>query len=292
MRLNKALAAAGVCSRRGGDELIKAGAVRVNGLPVESAGMSIDPAADVVEVHGKRIHVPVPEEREHRYILLHKPPEVMTTLRDPQGRTTVLDILGAMAVTGTLGGTFAPTAKDDRLFPVGRLDFYSEGLLLLTTDGELTHRLTHPSFHLPKRYEVRVRGRVTEDKLETMRRGMRLSDGEALAPVQARILGVDQGTRSTTLEMVLIQGVNRQIRRMCKDLQLTVLSLKRVSQGDVELGGLKRGQWRDLKPAEVRALRQAVGLDAPAGGKPARAALRKKTAPEKSRHGKTTPKKG
>jgi 23S rRNA pseudouridine2605 synthase len=249
VRLNKALAAAGICSRRGGDELIKAGAVRVNGEVVESPGLTVDPAADVVEVHGKRVRILSPEDRPHRYILLHKPPQTMTTRHDPQGRTTVLDLLPA-------------EAKSERLFPVGRLDYYSEGLLLLTTDGELTHRLTHPSHHLPKRYEVRVRGRVTEDKLNTMRQGMRLSDGEKLAPVEVRTAHVDHAHKSTTLEMVLIQGVNRQIRRMCKDLKLTVLSLKRVGQGSLQLGGLKRGQWRDLTAEEVRSLREEVGLPA------------------------------
>jgi 23S rRNA pseudouridine2605 synthase len=146
-----------------------------------------------------------------------------------------------------------------RPVPVGRLDFFSEGLLLLTTDGDLTHRLTHPSHHMPKVYHLLVRGPVGPEKLEAMREGMTLAEGEQLAPVEAKVL--ESKDNKTLLELVLVQGVNRQIRRMCRDLDLTVLRLSRVAQGPLRLGELPSGKWRRLHSDEVLALRRAVGLD-------------------------------
>lgn len=242
VRLNKYLAQCGVASRRGADELIAAGAVTVNGGPVTEAGMRIDPATDAVTVHGKPV---APPAGTSRTFLLHKPVQVVTTLRDPQGRRTVLDLL-------------PPEIARLRPVPVGRLDFLSEGLLLLTTDGELCHRLSHPRYHLPKIYHVRLRGQVPDNALAAMRRGMRLAEGDEAAGVEVRVL--ESSPRETRLEMELVQGLNRQIRRMCRDLGLSVLQLTRMAQGSLELGGLKPGQWRELDRAEVAALRRAVGL--------------------------------
>ncbi len=243
LRLNRALAQAGVCSRRKADELIQAGRVRVNGALVESPGLRIDPARDTVAVDGRTIALGRDEEL---YLLLHKPPHVMTTLSDPEGRGTVLDLL-------------PPDLAAQRPVPVGRLDYMSEGLLLLTTDGELTLRLTHPRYHLPKVYQVQVRGRVAPEALAVIRKGQRLSDGTKLAPAEVRVL--HQDARNTLLELTLIQGVNRQIRRMCQDLGLTILFLRRSAQGPVQLGDLPRGAWRRLRADEVAALRGSVGLD-------------------------------
>ncbi len=244
IRLNKALAAAGICSRRAADALIERGAVSINGERVESPGVRVFPGKDVVAVNGVPVNLHSAEEG-FQYIMLNKPARVVTTAKDPQGRTTVLDLL-------------PESMRSARLFPVGRLDFFSEGLLLLTDDGELTYRLTHPKWHLPKVYRLRIRGKVDEAALRTMRSGMTLEEGEHLAPVEVRVVREEQGT--TTLEMTLIQGVNRQIRRMCRDLNITVLTLRRLHIGPVSLTGLERGKARVLTSEETLALRQAVGL--------------------------------
>ena len=243
-RINKALASAGVCSRRHADALIASGRVTVNGAVVTEAGLRIDPARDALAVDGAPVNL-APEIPIT--LALHKKPGVVTTASDPEGRPTVFD------------GLPEPW-RDKRLFPVGRLDFFSEGLILLTTDGELALRLTHPRWHVAKRYRVSVRGRVTPDMLGIMARGMRLAEGERLAPVAARVVEGPAQDRSI-LEMELHQGVNRQIRRMCRDLGLTVLRLARISQGPVALGDLPPGACRELTPAELAALRRSVGLD-------------------------------
>jgi len=244
LRLNKALAQAGVCSRRAADELILAGRIAVNGEIVATPGVSVDPAVDVVSLDGRPIASPAHTGRT--VLLLHKPAMVVTTSKDPQKRQTVLDLL-------------PDKANAARLFPVGRLDYFSEGLLLLTDDGELAYRLTHPKWHLPKTYRVLVRGELTPDKLALMRHGMTLAEGDTIAPV-----GLTHDTPrpdgNTWLTMVLIQGLNRQIRRMCRDLELTVLRIIRVSQGPIELGDLPKGASRELAPREIAALRAAVGL--------------------------------
>lgn len=245
MRLNKALAAAGCCSRRQADSLIAAGRVTVNGHPVTELGAKIDPTRDRLALDGRPV-TPAPAA-EALTLMLHKEPGVVTTARDPEGRTTVFDNL-------------PPPYRARRLFSVGRLDYFSEGLLLLTTDGELAFRLTHPRWHVPKRYRVTVRGRVTPEVFASMGHGMTLAEGEHLAPVRARMdarLGPDR----FVLELELSQGVNRQIRRMCRDLGLTVLKLVRTTQGPLTLGSLPPGQCRELTSEELAALRRAVGLD-------------------------------
>lgn len=251
MRLNKALATAGVCSRRKADELVFSGKVAVNGVIARSPGMQVDTGEDIITVNDKPVAFLSPgrPEEAKAYYLLNKPVEVVTTLSDPQGRRTVLDIL-------------PENLRKRRVFPVGRLDYFSEGLLLLTTDGDLTYRLTHPKHHLPKIYEVLVRGEVTQAKLATMRSGMTLAEGERLAPVDVTILA-RKPSGPTLLRMTLIQGINRQIRRMCRDLGLTVLKLRRTREGPLELGALPVGQARSLTSEEVKALRKAVGLGTP-----------------------------
>lgn len=241
LRLNKFIAQCGLASRRGADELIAAGRVRVNGGRAES-GMQVAPGTDRVELDGKMLSLP--EERA-RVFLLHKPVQVVTTARDPQGRKTVLDLLPR-------------EIRSLRPFPVGRLDFFSEGLLLLTTDGELCNRLTHPRHHLPKVYKVQVREQVSEEMLAVMRKGMRLAEGDKLAPV--KVEAATGFRNSTILTMTLIQGVNRQIRRMCRDFDLTIVQLKRVKQGPLELGNLDAGKYRELSAAEVNGLKKSVGL--------------------------------
>ncbi|MFO7717171.1 MAG: pseudouridine synthase [Thermodesulfobacteriota bacterium] len=248
-RLNKFLAQAGVCSRRKADGYISAGRVRINGHVVTELGTRILPDQDKIEVDGKPLSSPetAAPEGQHTYILVHKPVQVVTTANDPQGRKTVLDLLPA-------------SAQPRRVFPVGRLDFMSEGVLLLTSDGELTNRFTHPSWEVEKVYSLTVRGAVAEWQIQQMRAGMSLKEGERLAPV-----GVKQtacAAETTELELTLHQGLNRQIRRMCRDLGLTILRLKRTQQGPLALGNLAPGQWRPLNASEITALRKTVGLEA------------------------------
>lgn len=251
VRINKALADAGVCSRRKAEELILQGLVRVNGEPVTNLGRKVNMAADTITVDGK----PVAAAATRTYLLMHKPVRVMCTVKDPQGRPTIMDIL-------------PQRWRSVRLFPVGRLDFFSEGLLILTDDGPLAQLLAHPRHHLPKTYEVLVRGAVPVAALETMRRGMTLAEGEKLAPVEVQALPSSAWSwdktphaRDTVLRMVLHQGVNRQIRRMCRDLNLTILRLIRVSQGPLQLGTLSAGGLRPLTDSELAILTRPA-LDA------------------------------
>lgn len=240
VRLNKAIAAAGLCSRRKADELILAGQVRINGTLEENPARRVLPG-DRIAVNDRELAA----AQEYYYLLLHKPVQTVCTVNDPEGRPTVMAYL-------------PPEVRHLRLYPVGRLDYFSEGLLLLTNDGELAQRLTHPRHHQPKTYEVLIRGSVPETALAVMRRGMRLDEGQALLPVDVEAKTAENG--NTLLRMVLRQGVNRQIRRMCRDLGLTILCLCRVAQGPLALGSLKPGAARALAPGEVAGLRQSVGL--------------------------------
>ncbi len=240
VRLNKAIAAAGLCSRRKADELILAGQVRINGTLEENPARRVLPG-DRIAVNDRELAA----AQEYYYLLLHKPVQTVCTVNDPEGRPTVMAYL-------------PPEVRHLRLYPVGRLDYFSEGLLLLTNDGELAQRLTHPRHHQPKTYEVLIRGSVPETALAVMRRGMRLDEGQALLPVDVEAKTAENG--NTLLRMVLRQGVNRQIRRMCRDLGLTILRLRRVAQGPLALGNLKPGAARALTTGEVADLRQSVGL--------------------------------
>ncbi len=239
VRINKALADAGVCSRRKAEELIAAGKVFVNGVRITNLGHKVF-ATDELRVDGQIVK----REETRSYLLFHKPVQTMCTAHDPEGRTTIFDIL--------------PSAlRGKRLFTVGRLDYFSQGLLLLTDDGHFAQKLAHPRYHLPKIYEVLVRESVTNEHIARMQSGMTLSEGEVLAPVKARVLL--RNVRSTVIEMTLHQGINRQIRRMCRDLNLTILRLTRVAQGPIELD-IPEGQVRELSYAELKALQKSVGV--------------------------------
>lgn len=239
IRLNKFLADAGLASRRGADELIFAGRVSVNDSPVREPGYRVAPG-DSVTCDGRPVAA---RQNSFTYILMHKPVHTVCTASDPQGRRTVLDLL-------------SPELRQQRVVPVGRLDYMSEGLLLLTNDGETTLRLTHPRFEHPKEYEVLVREKVRDDMLQTMQQGMRLAEGEQLAPVDAS--AVRQHDGKFLLRLTLRQGLNRQIRRMCRDLGLTILRLKRVSLGSLQLGSMKSGTWRHLNETEVSRLKNDI----------------------------------
>ncbi|MFP4145590.1 MAG: pseudouridine synthase [Phycisphaeraceae bacterium] len=261
VRLQKAMADAGVASRRDCETLIEEGRVRVNGEPVTALPAWIDPAEDRVEVDRQplpRQKTAKPRQARHHYLMLHKPRGVISTTRDPEGRKTVTQIVNA------------PFAA--RLFPVGRLDADSTGLILLTDDGELTNRLTHPRYEVAKQYQVSIRGRLGEEDLEKMRKGLFLAStgkpGQGPAAKRAsvdrvRIVGREmdraRGHR-TQLEITLREGQNREIRRLLARLGYKVRRLKRVAIGPVRLKGIAPGQWRPLKTPEIRALFREAGL--------------------------------
>lgn len=241
IRLNRAIASAGAASRRKADELIKTGHVKVNGETILNPATQVT-LQDRIELDNSLLDLSPPLF----YLMLNKPTHTVTTAHDPEGRKTVLDLL-------------PPEFKNLRLYPVGRLDYFSEGLLLLTNDGELANRLMHPRHHLPKLYEVRVRGTVPAKALAQMESGMLLADGTRLLPVMAKARPLADG--NTLLRLELRQGVNRQIRRMCDQLGLVILSLRRVAQGPLELGDLKSGKARKLAKKEVDALYRATHPD-------------------------------
>ncbi len=243
IRLNKYIAQCGVSSRRGADDLVFAGRVTVNNTDADSPGIKVDSTSDTVQVDGKTISLP--GSGKNITIMIHKPIETVTTVSDPQGRETVIDLL-------------PKEIRDMRPFPVGRLDFYSEGLLLLTTDGDLCYRLTHPKWHLPKVYRVTIRGSASTEVLTRMRAGMSLDNGDVLAPI--KIYAERPMAGAQVIEMTLIQGVNRQIRRMCTECGLTILRLIRVKQGPLTMGELKPREWRELSSSELEAIKKAVEL--------------------------------
>lgn len=225
-RLQKILSAAGVCSRRQAETYLQAGRVTVNGRPA-GLGDKADPERDVIALNGTLIGKP----KAFTYIMLHKPRGYVTTLADDRGRPTVAQLIAGCPV---------------RLWPVGRLDYDSEGLLLCTNDGALTQRLTHPSHQVEKEYLVRVSGDV-DAALPILTAPMCL-DGEPLAPAQVSRLSPDR------LRVVIHQGKNRQVRRMCAAAGLEVLRLKRVREGSITLGNLPRGKWRFLTEHEIATL--------------------------------------
>jgi 23S rRNA pseudouridine2605 synthase len=239
MRLQKFLARAGAASRRGSEDLMTAGRVAVNGVVVSELGTKVDPAIDSVTLDGRLISI----ADEPVYIALHKPAGVMTTMSDPQGRPTV--------------ASFAPTKEYPGLFPVGRLDYETTGLLLFTTDGEIAHRLLHPSRHVEKVYRALIDGRATEAELDRLRDGIALDDG-LTAP--ARVRSMRSSGTTTYVEIAIKEGRKRQVRRMFSKIRHPVLELHRVSFGPISIDGLSRAGWRHLTAEEVSALRRAVDM--------------------------------
>jgi len=231
IRLQKYFSDCSVMSRRAAEEKIKQGAVTVNGTVAE-LGQKINPDVDIVECDGKRI---LPKTHEKIYVLLNKPRGFVTTLSDEKGRKTVTELLLGI---------------NTRVYPVGRLDMDSDGLLLLTNDGELTNRLTHPRHEIPKIYRVTVREHVTDEHLARIREPM-LIDGYKILPVATRLVEKSPDV----LEMTLYEGRNRQIRKMCEQVGLNITRLCRVAIGDISLGSLEVGKWRYLTENEVNYLK-------------------------------------
>ena len=235
-RLQKLIAAAGIASRRHAEEMITAGEVTVNGQVVTTLGTKADPERDHIKVRGRLIN-PALKERERIYILLNKPRGVLTSLADPEGRPLVTDLLPA-----SLG----------RLHPVGRLDFNTEGLLLLTNDGEFTNFITQARNGVAKVYEAKVKGVPPESAIERLRRGIALDDGTRTAP--AEIKRLDDGDANSWFEIVLHEGRNQQIRRMFDAIGHSVVKLRRVRIGFLHDERLAPKQWRMLLPEEVARL--------------------------------------
>ncbi len=231
MRINKYLAQCGVASRRDCDRIISEGRVTLNG---RVCGLGDDVAdGDTVKVDGKQVAI-----KKNEYYLLHKPKGYLSTVSDDKGRKTVMDILGSGV---------------GRVYPVGRLDYDSEGLLILTTDGELAQHLTHPSNEVPKTYLVKVEGRLTEDDLNPIRSGIEIEGGYVTKKCRAHI--VETNRDFTRVEMVLREGKNREIRKMFAAIGKEVMLLKRTKVGELTLRGLERGSFRKLSPAEVEYLK-------------------------------------
>ncbi|MPM46342.1 Ribosomal large subunit pseudouridine synthase B [bioreactor metagenome] len=233
-RLQKIISQAGIASRRHAEKLITDGRVTVNGHVVTELGTKVEPRKDKVAVDGKVI-----AGEKYVYILLHKPKGVVTTLNDPQKRKTVVDLIKAIP---------------ERIYPVGRLDYNTEGLLLLTNDGELTNALIHPSRKIRKVYQAIVEGFPAEEKLDRFRVGMKLEDG-ITAPALVNIVDVDRERNLTALEIVIHEGKNRQIRRMCEKIGHPVKQLKRIRFAFLDLQGVRRGSYRFLTPTEVAELK-------------------------------------
>lgn len=231
MRINKYLAQCGVAGRRACDKLISEGRVSVNGK-VADLGLDVE-EDDSVKVDGKIVTV-----QKNEYYILHKPKGYISTVSDDKGRKTVLDILGSGV---------------GRVYPVGRLDYDSEGLLILTTDGELAQHLTHPSNEVPKTYTVKVEGRLTENDLNPIRSGIEIEGGYVTKKCRAHI--IETNKEYTKVELTLREGKNREIRKMFAAIGKEVTLLKRTKVGELSLRGLERGAFRKLTPAEVNYLK-------------------------------------
>jgi len=247
IRLQKYISDCGLLSRRAAEAEIRAGHVTVNGVPAE-LGQKINPTVDIVMLGKRRVRPQlVNGKRHYTYVLLHKPMGYVTTLADEKGRPTITDLLHGV---------------QKRLYPVGRLDMYSEGLLLCTDDGELTNRLTHPAHHVEKVYLATLSGKLTGEEIRALGQSIML-DGYQIQPVPVRKMAdcTIQQKPATVVQFTLSEGRNRQIRKMCEYHGQRVLRLTRIRMGKLDLGTLPSGKWRYLTDDEVQSLRTAVGLD-------------------------------
>jgi pseudouridine synthase len=231
------LAHAGVASRRAAEQMMLAGRVWVDGRAATTLGMRVDPQRSKIEVDGRRIHV----SDDHDYFLLNKPEGYVTTVKDPQGRPTVIELV----------------KSDKRLYPVGRLDVDTQGVLLLTDDGELTHRLSHPRYQVPRTYVAEVRGLMPPAAVRRLAEGVRLDDGPARAQTARAIRSASNRTQ---VELVLTEGRKREVRRMLEEVGFPVLKLVRTRFGPLTLRGVKAGRTRRLSADEVGELHRLVGL--------------------------------
>jgi len=232
LRLQKYLADNGVASRRKSEELILSGAVKVNGATVIELGLKVDSLKDIVSVNDREI---VPSENKPLYIMLNKPKGYVSTAKDQFGRPTVVSLV----------------KSDVRLYPVGRLDYDTEGLIILSNNGEFTNKLTHPRYEKPKRYEAKVQGRISESDIISFQKGIDIG-GYVTKPAGLHL--IKQSSDFAIISITIKEGKNRQVRKMCAALSHEVIELKRVAIGDLELGNLPLGKFRNLTAGEVQAL--------------------------------------
>lgn len=236
IRIQKYISDCGVMSRRAAENEIKCGQIYVNGQKAV-IGQKIDPEKDIVKYKDTVIGN---SDKRYKYIILYKPSGYVTTLSDEKGRKCITELINDV-------GT--------RVYPVGRLDMDSEGLLLLTNDGELTNKLTHPKHKIPKIYHVKIENKITPDELKTLSKPM-LIDDYMIQPVKVEI--VSQNDYNTVLRMTLYEGRNRQIRKMCENTGLSIINLKRIAIGNITLGDLRPGKWRCLTQSQVKYLKEGI----------------------------------
>lgn len=236
MRINKFLASCGVASRRKAEQLILDGLVKVNNAVVTNLATDIDIKKDIVTLNEQTISLP----EENAYYMLNKPKGYVTTMNDDRDRKSVIDLVSNI---------------DKRVFPVGRLDYDSEGLIFLTNDGDLTYKLTHPKFEIQKKYIVKIEGETKESELAVIRAGV-VIDGVRYGKCKAKLLNFENNI--SKIEVILTEGKNREIRRMFEAINRQVIFLKRVEMAGIKLGGLKRGEVRPLKPYEIDYLKALV----------------------------------
>ena len=240
IRLHKLIADCGIASRRKAEQLIAEGKVRVNGRIAE-IGEKVDPVNDKISVGSRKL---LPQTSRRVYIMLHKPRGFVTTMDDELGRKCVAELVSDIP---------------ERVFPVGRLDRDSEGLLLMTNDGDFANRISHPRSHVSKTYRVTVRQQVTEDMLAKLSEGLMI-DGQITLPADVNLITKEENRN--VMQITLYEGRNRQIRKMCEELGLEVIRLKRIAVGNVKLGMLKAGDWRDLNDDELRSLMASAQISA------------------------------
>jgi pseudouridine synthase len=235
-RLQKVLAHAGIASRREAEKIILSGRVKVDGKVITELGTRVDPEKNCIEVDNK----PISRAEKKGYYLLNKPKGYVTTMKDPRGRLTVNDLLKDI---------------DERVYPVGRLDYDTTGVLIITNDGELANALAHPKKEIEKCYHALVRGTPSNEALKMLREGVQLEDGKT-APAKVRVLEIKEN--KSCLEIIIHEGKNRQVKRMCEAIQHKVLRLKRTRFGPLELGDLRAGKLRELTANEIKTLKMAT----------------------------------
>ena len=235
-RLQKVLAHAGIASRREAEKIILSGRVKVDGKVITELGTKVDPEKNCIEVDDK----PISRAEKKGYYLLNKPKGCVTTMKDPRGRLTVNDLLKDI---------------DERVYPVGRLDYDTTGVLIITNDGELANALAHPKKEIEKCYHALVQGTPSNEALKRLREGVQLEDGKT-APAKVRVLEIKEN--KSWLEIIIHEGKNRQVKRMCEAIQHKVLSLKRTRFGPLELGDLRAGELRELTANEIKTLKMAT----------------------------------
>lgn len=231
IRLNKFLSSCGVASRRRSDELIREGKIAINGKTVTTPGVVVNERKDKVSYDGKELTLP----SSFVYIKLNKPKGYICSASDEKGRKTIYDLI----------------KTEERLFSIGRLDYDTEGLIILTNDGDFANQVAHPSYSIEKEYQVTIEGKILESELAVMRKGA-IVDGERMPPARVKLISADEKT--TKLSVVINEGQNRQVRRMFEAIGKVIILLKRVRIGQVRLGGLSRGEYRDLREDELNAL--------------------------------------